>query len=170
MKLYLLFFFEVLALRCSHSFLFSSSTLFNYIPRQTLPLEEFSKHDATSKTTWKWRGHGVIFPYMDGATPFPRHFHVVFDVASCLLNLSINFLRSAHLLCVQHFARVFYIFRLKQCIIKLKFKQRGPQCWNYFLIIHLPYIKDAPLARLFSSKLIFMGYFRNLLLPGYEQN
>ena len=22
------------------------------------------------------------------ATPFPRHFHVVFDVASCLLNLS----------------------------------------------------------------------------------
>ena len=47
-----------------------------------------SKHDATSKKTWKWRGYGVIFPYMDVATPFPRHFHVVFDVASCLLNLS----------------------------------------------------------------------------------
>ena len=30
-----------------------------------------------------------IFPYMDVATPFPRHFHVVFDVASCLLNLSV---------------------------------------------------------------------------------
>ena len=27
---------------------------------------------------------------MDVATPFPRHFQVVFDVASCLLNLSIN--------------------------------------------------------------------------------
>ena len=26
---------------------------------------------------------------MDGATPFPRNFHVVFDVASCFLNLSI---------------------------------------------------------------------------------
>ncbi len=48
-------------------------------------LGSFSKHDATSKATWKWRKNGVIFPYMDVATPFPRHFHVLFDVALCLL-------------------------------------------------------------------------------------
>ena len=39
------------------------------------------------------RENGVIFPYMDVATPFLRHFHVVFDVASCLLNLSNNNLK-----------------------------------------------------------------------------
>ena len=42
----------------------------------------FRKHDATSKTTWKWRRNGAIFPYMDVAS----HFHVVLDVASCYLN------------------------------------------------------------------------------------
>ena len=66
------------------------STGFNigeYGPRRQI-VERFSKHDATSKKTWKWRGRGVIFPYMDVATPFLRHFHVVFDVASCLLKLS----------------------------------------------------------------------------------
>ena len=35
-------------------------------------LERFSKHDATSKTTRKWRGNSVIFPYMDVASPFSR--------------------------------------------------------------------------------------------------
>ena len=51
-------------------------------------IERFSKYDATSKTTWKCRENSVIFPCMDVATPFPRHFRVVLDVASCLLNLS----------------------------------------------------------------------------------
>ena len=51
-------------------------------------LERFSKHDATSKTTWKWRGNGVATSISGNMTPYPRHFHVVFDVASCLLNLS----------------------------------------------------------------------------------
>ena len=35
-------------------------------------LDGFRKHDATSKTTQKWRGNGVIFPYMDVARPFSR--------------------------------------------------------------------------------------------------
>ena len=52
-------------------------------------LARFSKHDATSKTTWEWRQNGVIWPFKDVATPFWRHSHVVFDVASCLLNLAI---------------------------------------------------------------------------------
>ena len=49
-------------------------------------LERFSKHDAMSKR----RENGVIFPYMDVATPFSRHFHDALDVTSCLLNYSIE--------------------------------------------------------------------------------
>ena len=61
-------------------------------------LERFSKDDATSKKTWKWRGYGVICPFMDVPTLYPRHFHVVFDVASSLLNLSIVMLSDVNIL------------------------------------------------------------------------
>ena len=48
-------------------------------------IERFSKDEATSKTMWKWRD----MPIYGCAHAILRHFHVVFDVASSLLNLSI---------------------------------------------------------------------------------
>ena len=35
-------------------------------------MERFSKHDATSKTTWKWRWHIHIWKYDATSIPFPR--------------------------------------------------------------------------------------------------
>ena len=62
----------------------------NVAEKISLQIERFSKDDATSKTTRKWRGNGVATSIYGNMTLFPRHFHVVFDVASCLLNLSNN--------------------------------------------------------------------------------
>ncbi len=47
-------------------------------------IESFSKHNATSKRTWKWRGNIHVWEY-------DIIFTVAFDVASCLLKLSNGF-------------------------------------------------------------------------------
>jgi hypothetical protein len=47
-------------------------------------IDRFRSRTRTSKTTWKWR---VVRMY-GYATPFWRHFHVVFDVRVLGLNLS----------------------------------------------------------------------------------
>jgi hypothetical protein len=47
-------------------------------------IDRFRLRTWTSKTTWKWR----VVPMYGYATPFWRHFHVVFDVRVLDLNLS----------------------------------------------------------------------------------
>jgi hypothetical protein len=47
-------------------------------------IDRFTSSTRTSKTTWKWR----VVPMYGYATPFWRHFHVVFDVRVLDLSLS----------------------------------------------------------------------------------
>jgi hypothetical protein len=51
-------------------------------------LDIFTLRTRTSKTTWKWRA----VPMYGYATPFLRHFHVVFDVRVLDINLSIEWI------------------------------------------------------------------------------
>jgi hypothetical protein len=51
-------------------------------------IARLSKDDATSNTTCEWRKNCVVTSIDGHITPFLRHFHVVFDVASSLLNLA----------------------------------------------------------------------------------
>jgi hypothetical protein len=56
-------------------------------------IDRFRSRTRTSKTTCKWR----VVPMYGYATPFSRHFHVVFDVRVLDLNLSNNLrIRRAH--------------------------------------------------------------------------
>jgi hypothetical protein len=49
-----------------------------------LIIDRFRSRTRTSKTTWKWR----VVPMYGYATPFWRHFQVVFDIRVLDLNLS----------------------------------------------------------------------------------
>ena len=58
-----------------------------------------TRRDVKDDVKMDWRRYGVIFLYIDVATLFPRHFYVVFDVASCFPNL-FNCFKALLKLCV----------------------------------------------------------------------